>query len=532
MFIKTLQKFIRCGNIDSAIEISQKISDEKLFANLLTILFEDIGLANVPLIKEFVCCDPPTDIVKKMAISPKSKLCSYMSYNFKLSMLDISHKVEPFPSEQYKMLDFSNSNYSFEYALRVAGMMYFKGMDEYFWNLIMRDLTDNAEIEFLYGIRNMFVKFSHKEPISWCFVLLWKYAVHLESENCNDLKWVPMHPSFNFSEKVKTSENSWACFAKDFKNSNKEPYPLWRSGIYCKNSEYFYVKSEENDDVDKICDMLQMNLDKTIYTTDIRVSSICGNHEVVKEHKIKDSVRAAKYTYESLLETYSKKIFPHFTELGTLQLSIAKNVPDMPKVVIYCWLKNSNGKRQRYVLKPFTSRAIANGVSSTDKLMNKYKFGRVPWCKPSVIIGLTGFVIYSPVDNCIRIKEGRTYYTISEALPYFLPVPVGLEKWSSSPVVDKIILVGLLKYIFGISDRTIHNVGVYVNSRTKTLEICSFDHSPPLTELDGPIFGKNVEKYLQNPKKFTKERAWLKTLTVEAEYFVRLSEVLTAISVE
>jgi hypothetical protein len=185
-------------------------------------------------------------------------------------------------------------------------------------------------------------------------------------------------------------------------------------------------------------------------------------------------------------------------------------------------------------LRSFSTRLIAQGASRSDGLMHSHG----NWCAPSRVICFSDYIsnfVYDNSGSC-KISCERTYYTIAPAPTYFIPATVGLSKWSASPIADKIIIVTLMKYIFGISNRTAHNIGVYVSSGV--LQVYSFDHSPPLTEVDGPIYGieqsdrieriDKIEAYLLNPKKFIRGREFFKQLKVDEAYTTRLSEVFTA----
>jgi len=478
-----LRSLINEGNLEGAVAVAEGHPRAGVLVTLLSIATENIGMADLSLMNYIMrgFFDDISDVISKIISAPKSQTCLQVLRYFREPMLDSSRRIEPFPFEQ-------NLNEPLERIANIVGMMYFKGME--IWELLSQGLDPaSSDAEFLKIIRSAAAILSENnedESIIWCFALLWKRSILGINDSLPNVDPVGQ-------------------------------FPLKRLANYCQSSQYFYVESD-------IIDMSSIDIDvggsTTIYTTDTRISSICGHKESVKTHLVGSAIKTSKYTYKSICD---QKIFPRFADLGTLQVFGA--------TVVYCWLENTDGEVRRYVLRPFPNRAAARNASAADSLLEKYKFGGVPWCRSSVVIGMNGF-IDSGVDGVIKVKEGRTYYTLSLALPYFLPVSVGLRQWFFTPAANRIILLSLLKYIFGIADRTLNSIGVYIDSRTKRLEICSFDHAPSLTEPVGPVYGKlgkRVENYLQDPKKFIKERKWLSELTVDADYFVRLSEVLTII---
>jgi hypothetical protein len=594
--LSALQKFIRRGYATEALQVAEGIPLTHLLNRLYTILFEDIGIANVPLVKEILTIffqrpdakfnkDDVENVIRKMAATPKSRLLSYMTYEFRNAFLDLdaSEAYEPYPIAQYDMINFSHPKYDFIRALHVAGMMYFKGMDLQFWKLMAEDLITDDDRDLAALVINVAHSFSQQggraEPMVWIFFLLWKYgkygqgvefprpddipapaeslvSSHNEKQESEypdwvydkhtsegramnrgwehffkdgiavnqlvSLPWVPDPVERESKAAIKkekptgTPEEKWMLFAKNFKISECEPHPLSRSSTYCQSSGYFYVYSEVASNVDVVANLAQG-----------------ANLIHVQEHEPGDLIQECKFSYEEFLARTSpvlkpgqRKKFPRLQDLGTLQIPMTNLTRGTKNqdFVVYFWIEE-----ERYVLKSHASRAAAKKIADADAMMFKYlelanqKLGTHMTCPQSQVICL---------EDCFsspnKVKTERTYYTFSKALPYFLPATVGLEKWSASPARDQIILINLLKYIFGISDRTARNTGIWVDKHE--LHVCSFDHSGLLDEPDGPIIGKmgkSLEKYLQDEKNFIPEKEWFQNLEVDSDFYTRLAEVRT-----
>lgn len=181
IYLSALHKYIRRNYPNHAIDISKKIDIKVLRNRLLIILFEDIGLANVPLINNILPklladdADNFDDIIKKMSNSYKSKICYYLLDEFNLSMIDDNN--EPFPHKQYEISEFDSTNLI--NIIKTIGLMYYKGMDSQFWDLI---LFNTINIEFISNLKHISEDIGicniRKAPIIWIFALLYKYLCY------------------------------------------------------------------------------------------------------------------------------------------------------------------------------------------------------------------------------------------------------------------------------------------------------------------------------------------------------------------
>lgn len=530
--LSALQKFIRRGYGKHAAVVAKNIPDSHRQSRLYTILFEDIGLANVPLLQQLL--KPAVDISKqvvKMAISTKSRLCSYLSYDFREIFVNLEQH-EPFPEKQACFANLDDSNIMT--ALHVAAALYWKGMDTIFWDLIQGDLHDDDR-EFADNLRSVMDKINERaHPMVWIFTVLWKYGlqngVTWPSQTLSDrsiefsLKsrkdyppWV--HDKHTASGKAQGSdieqffnegiqvnqlqplplpqnfaEEHWQNYAQSYKQNNMEPIKLIRSNTYCASSDYFYVVSQNNPSDPK------------------QIQIIEPGDEVIFGH----------FTLADL----GTKTKISLKDLGVLQIPMVNTIGRRPYVV-YCWLRAAQGALQRYVLKPYNSKQSAVAAAQSDIEMAKNIF-QYSWCYDSKVICLGEEIKKTPTG--FRVEDGRTYYTISPALPYFIPTTVALQAWKdNTQVAQQVILINLMKYIYGIPDRTARNTGVYFLDLPtgRAVRVCSFDHGPILSELKGPMFGKlgNIEAAALNS-----EREWLAKLKVDKKYQTRYAEVMTALS--
>lgn len=593
--LSALQKFIRRNYSEWAIKVAGELKDSSstmLHDRLYVIMFEDIGLANIPLLKEItnqmlssshaMILDDYAIIIKKMSNSYKSRLCSYLSYVFRdvftypesdVLIKNIESLYEPTPNHQYEMIDFSNPSYNLIRSIKLAGAMFIKGMDSQFWNLIYGDLgcddiacndiACNDNYQFARNLEkiahNMTEHGGRGTAMVWICALIWKYLstigydfpsnYELDGENETIvLKKLPdwiydNHTStgkqmgrdheYFFKEGIKVNklqelnilcskigtEEILANRVKEYKRNNMEPVKMQRSETCCRSSNYFYAKIS-----DATC-------------------NIKTDKYQLKQLDLGDDTIPAKYTIDEILEfsTLKSKKNLHIADLGTIQIPYINKIGKRP-YVLYCWLslKPVNSETTslvRYVLKPYSSKASALEASESDAMMHKYSYdvacSNNSWCFPSKVICINEIIEQSPDVDLYksngRIIDKKSYYTISPALPYFLPVTVGLTEWKKTPIMKTVILINILKYIFGIPDRTARNCGIYIvqTKNGRELRVCSFDHGPIMGEPKGPIHGKlgNIEL-----KNLTDEKEWLFEISqdFEKKYYTRICEVITS----
>jgi hypothetical protein len=529
--LSALQKFIRRGYGLHAARVAKILPEALALSRLNIIAFEDIGIANVPLLKSILPITAiKTATVVKMATSYKSRLCSYLSYQMREVFVNM---FEPFP-EQQEIFAYLNKD-NLHGAIRTAGAMYWKGMDVSFWDLIRGDLPD-SEKAFADVLQQMAADINDRAaPMVWIFAVLWKLGIQNEvpwsSQYTTDisseltLKSRKDYPAWVFDKHTsqgKAAGQSFEQFWKEgikvnslqtiplvfglqedveslaalnYKLQNKEPIKLSRSKTFCASSDYFYVELASN-------------------PTDPKV---------VRYHEIGEPTIPAQYSFKDL----GSKNKVSLKDLGTLQIPMTNTIGRRP-FVIYCWLTSSDSDKtpQRYVLKPYNTKqnAILAAQSDIEMAKNIYQY---PWCYESRVICLSEEIKKGATAQDLKIEDGRTYYTISAALPYFLPTTVALQDWKShTDIASQVILINIMKYIYGIADRTARNTGIYITA-DRQVRVCSFDHGPILAEQKGPLFGKLGTKL--DTSSLTKERAWLGTIKVDKKYYTRLSEVLTSL---
>lgn len=550
--LSALQKFIRRNYPNRANDVATKLytfSHDTLFNRIYVILFEDIGLANVNLVKKIVnnTINDYHEIIKLMCNSNKSRLCSYLTYIFRDVFIYGDNKKqnanmellnEPFPDKHFDILD---SNVNHETSIKIAGSMFLKGMDKQFWELIYGDLFVEEDRLFAINLEILSNKMCDENnrgiSMLWVFAILWRRTMseNMPEEYDNTINeddditeenpdWVfDQHtsrgksmgrgPEFFFNESIKVNklesfdnvlylknldENKLKNDALKFKLENKEPIKLYRSGTYCKSSNYFHI-------------------------VDNKIVQIEPGYDVIKP----------KVKYSELTNKMS------LSDLGILQIPYVNKIGNRP-YVIYCWLEINN-TIVRFSLKSCSSKNSCQSSSYLDSLMNKYKY-KYNWCNISKIIQLEGVIINAPTSFINSFEHGiystkKTFYIMSIALPYFLPVTVGLPKWKKSNIQNEVILINLMKYIFNIADRTARNIGIYIYNdidNKRSIRLTSFDHGLNSDDDKLGIFGKLGKL---NLKSLSVEKEWLLSLfdTFSYEqkndnYIEKLKEVISKIS--
>lgn len=554
--LSALQKFIRRNYNINAMDVAVKIyemSPNMLIDRLYIIMFEDIGLANVPLIKKIshILLDEPLkfkSIVKAMARSYKSRLCSYLAYAFRnvftydesdLVYKNIEVKYEPTPIKQYEMIDFYNDNFNINEAIKIAGAMFNKGMDSQFWGLINDEIDKKSDIIFINDLekisQNMNDHGGRGTPMVWIFALIWKYLLVIGYDFPKNFdntiekgdiigkfpNWVyDSHTSVGakmgrdvdhfFEEGIKVNKlqelNIKNISEEDLKNEiwkrkklNTEKFKIQRSNSCCKSSNYLYITN-----LNDAYSIGQIGLGENLYLP--------------------------KYTVDELIDINDKsKINIHLSDLGTIQLPYVNKVGSRP-YVLYCWLANNTDKQlRRYVLKLYSSLQTATKASESDSLLNNTIY-EYQYCHKSNVICINELITQAPtVENLHGNVVGKkTYYTISLALPYFMPVTVGLLAWKKTIVAKHVIIINILKYIYDISDRTARNCGIYLVSSGDQikLRVCSFDHSPGTDKKEAIHKLGNID-----PGLLLEQKEWLTGLSekIDKKYYIKITEIISSI---
>lgn len=539
--LSALQKFIRRGYATQAVEVASKLPVGMLNLRLLIILFEDIGMANVPLVlsgiellqTSFITGDnrePERNIlIKMMACSYKSRLCSYLSYPFRNVFKE--GMLEPWPEQQNLMADVEDPLH----AIEIAGAMFFKGMDAIFWQC-MRAGVDDQNIFYDFETAASIMRGGNGRAIAmvWILAILVKYKLlnhyatpwpvqsapeltNLDSTGYPD--WVyDKHTAHGaqsgrgiehfFAEgivvnhlqplghilPVNLDELVWQqkTLSRLLDPHNTE-FKIYRSATFCQSSEYFHV-----------------------------TSATCGDIHRIVWYEIGDVVDEATITYDELAKRGTNKKIP-LSDLGVLQIPMLNTIGRRP-YIIYCWLRTEGETTPvRYILKPYSSKQLALRASESDTMMHSL----LPnVCHKSIIVALDGEIKKGQQPF---IADGKVYYTMARALPYFLPITVGLVNWQETAVAEQVVLINLMKYIFGIPDRTARNCGIWFNKQGQP-QICSFDHGPIMTETKGPVYGKLGTRAINSLTAQTKN--WLQKIDstkMDRKYYVRLASVISTL---
>jgi|GEM_PF-4681750 len=414
-----------------------------------------------------------------------------------------NEKYEPTPENQYKMIAFENLSES----LKIAGMMYIKGMDTQFWNLILGDLDQDPKnkkiAEILFTTAEETSKNNPaKLPIIWVFTVIWKY--------------------FQINDFALTNHQIYAKFgfANETEIPDVSPIKIYRTD-YWENSDYFNV--EQTGEID---------LEKLNVPSNLQISRSDKDKYCIKNLDLGDELTPAKYNFDEVLSfsTARSKKTLHLSDLGTLQITCL-NKPKKKSYLLHCWLgcsnglndlSNSNKESKRYLLKAHNTKELANKSYESDLMMNKHYFN-YPWSEISNVI-----CIAENIDNN-RVIDKKTYYTILPAPPYSFKFDYS---WCLITVFNQVSLLNIIKYIFGIPDRIAESCHVYPILKENQIQyrICSYDHGPILTELKGSLL-VNFANSSTNTS-FASETQWLRKMIQEInkKYYTRACEILQLIS--
>lgn len=521
-----LQKFIRQNCSTSAIKVAynlKKISPEKMYNKLFMIMFEDIGLANISLLKEIteLLLNDKSNyklVIKQISQSYKSRLCSFLSCIFHEVFVyqenDIQNKnieqlYEPIPSKQYEMIDFNNINYDIKESIKLAGAMFFKGMDSQFWELIYGDLidTDKHFVNNMEKISQNIISQNQDISSIWIFAIIWKYLLMTNNSNI---------PILNIKE-IDIKEIEDKIDIKEINKIDKIDIKIQRPENFYKSSNYFYVCRSDDD------------TNKTVIPDNLNISKSDKDKYCIKQLELGENMILSKYTIENILEfsSFRSKKILHLSDLGTIQIPYINKI-GKKSYLLYCWLSSvSDPIVRRYVLKSYIMKDTALKVNEFDNMMNKYTY-KYKWCFPSKVICIAELIEQAPsfIDNG-RVVDKKCYYTIMPALPYFTPVNMDLLKYEKALIVNQVNLINIMKYIFGIPDRIAYNCGIYmvkINEEIK-LQVCSFNHDPIMKEL------KCINLDNINIKDLELEKKWIFTIykNFEKKYYTRICEVITSI---
>lgn len=438
--------------------------------SLYKIAFETIGLANIDLIKEIIIGHLSNEqITEKIHSSHKSDLCFKLSNIFQ-NVFAYSETHEPTPNRQYDMTNFKNKSFDLIEAIKIASVMFIKGMHDRFWELMNEDLI-GSDYKFITGIEKIS---EHSNATMWVFVLLWKY----------------LYSNDRISEKNNIEELFKMGVETNHLNLKVEN----------KSSDYFYVhKSEHN-----------LNLYKLI-PDDINISRIDKDNYKISRLELGEDMISSKYTIEEILRfnTAKTKNLLHLSDLGTLQ------IPDINSgkraSALYCWFSSqSDPQPKRYILNPHSTKDLAFKINESDNLMSSHIY-EYEWSFSSKVICIAECIDVS------RVIDKKCYYTISLALPYSFPL-TSLPNWKTTPIGNQIKLINIIKYIFGIPDRTIKNCGIYIFE--SKLRVCAYDFGPALKDL------KSINGKIELSKS---EENWLINISnnIDKKYSTRLCEIIT-----
>jgi hypothetical protein len=380
---------------------------------------------------------------------------------------------EPFPDCVLCM----ESHYS--EALTLVGTMYRKGMDDKFWEFIINDIESEEDCDMLINLQSI----SMHSSVIWILVLMWVYKVYEV-----DLS-VCMHNA------------NVIC-----------PEPIHRPLMYWKNSDYFNLIFDQNSIITGVSAM-------TVSIQNQNGKSIIGTNTY------KNLIKNAAPSCVSNSRNSSTKNYPHLSELGTLQKTGCGDA-------MYCWLMLDN-KLQRYILQPCSSLQNAIAIANSDA-----HFCRENWHEKSSVICLSGYC-----NNSLKFREGRQYYTITPEYYYKYPIynsqnhnDHAIASILIDPkILDQIILISVLKYIFGIGNRNyLEYTAMYLEfdkqpqSQTQTqtqtlnIKICSYGHTPCLLETYGELIAESC-------KLSSEAIDWLDHIEIESIYSCRLDEVKTTL---
>lgn len=250
------------------------------------------------------------EILNKSSFSENDEYCYLTSYLFRLPIIDKKYTIEPFPKMQKKMFEGNIRK-----AMRIAGTMYMKGMDDIFWSYF-----DIPNIKFLkrifYGSKNL--KNMKVHALIWTCVIIHKMYSngiplgknHLEE--CEELK----------SSKVFDCMKNIVRF---------KPYYVSR--------QYFTIELK-NREFSSECNFVDSNY-----------------NNIINVHNLGDNIVPSKKDYNEYINGIHR-----ISDLGTIQIyAVTKR-----SFGIICWLKSG-----RYLLKPCPNKRSALGLIESHKLMGQ-----------------------------------------------------------------------------------------------------------------------------------------------------------------
>jgi hypothetical protein len=449
---------------------------------------ENIGLANIELVFEVLSATtdaelpaqhskadrqaelPMTELkllLTKAIVSPISKICLYMEHVFANGYY-VNDTYEPFPQKLSKLALLSTTDMPI--ILNYMGMLYFKGMDDIFWELLADNIGSNEkDILLLHLLRGV------DRPAAWILAYLYTYAKY---NLCLDAKsiacvenWAPVY----------NEATSWEDFAQC--SAEKIAYECRR----LPSSGYFYIWNKTDN----------LSQDIGLVAFNIKIENI---KQIVRIN-IQPGERAVPCKFNSIGELLAagNKSGLHLQDLGLLQICGNE---------LFCWIEG-----KRYALVVHNNRTSAKKSFELDQLIYSQLIKLPKWNNCEIVSRQSHIIEVEEYLADGMPRQCRSYYTIYEALPYALPLD--FPALTFVPPRLSIMACMLLWFIFEIE-------GIFEIKHLESICVYSKLHKQATCRLS-----PDLKHAIQQPQVPQELRDYFNTIELPACYQFRLSLVRT-----